>query len=127
MKYLLDTHTALWLLADQKKLSKRTRSILENLDNPCYVSIASLWEISIKYSLGKLELQLSVNELEDALEENEIYILPIRGQHIHRISRLKFHHRDPFDRMIIAQAMEENLSIISMDGHFEKYKVRVIW
>lgn len=127
MEYLLDTHTALWLLSDQKKLSKKSKSILENTDNICHVSVASLWEISIKVSLNKLDLKIPIEELEEELMSNEISLLAITSQHINRVSSLKFHHRDPFDRMLIAQAIEEKFSIITMDPHFEKYKVKLIW
>lgn len=127
MEYLLDTHTALWLLSDTKKLSKKARHILEDTDNICYLSIASLWEISIKSSIGKLNLDLSIHELDEVLEENEVKILPLTVNHIHRVSRLKFHHRDPFDRIIIAQGIEEKLTILTADPHFEKYKVKLMW
>lgn len=127
MEYLLDTHTVLWLLSDQRKLSRKAKLILEDTDNICHVSIASIWEISIKLSLGKLDLKIPITDLEETLFDNEVNLLPIEVKHINRVSRLKFHHRDPFDRLIIAQAIEEKYSVISMDPHFEKYKVKVIW
>lgn len=127
MSYLLDTHTALWYKSGDRLLSKTARSIIEDPDSVCFLSIVSLWEISIKMSIGKLTMDVSISEFAEDLKSNGIIVLPITTDHLMRVSRLKFHHRDPFDRMIIAQALTEKYSIISMDWYFDKYKTKIVW
>ena len=127
MSYLLDTHAALWYKSGDKLLSKTARNIIEDPDTVCFLSIVSLWEISIKISIGKLAMDVGISEFAEDLNSNGIIVLPITTDHLMRVSRLKFHHRDPFDRMIIAQALTEKYSIITMDGHFDKYKTKLIW
>ncbi len=127
MKYLLDTHTLLWFLNEDQQLKPSTLELIENADL-IYVSIASLWEIAIKYSLGKLSLPNDYKKIFPyQLTQNDIDVLPIKIHHIYGINHLEFHHRDPFDRIIIAQSMAEDLPIISKDGVFDKYDVKCIW
>lgn len=124
--YLLDTHTLLWTIGDSSKLSDRAREIIEG-DNDIYYSDVSLWEIAIKNSIGKLEIAGTIHDIEDECMEQEFTKLEIRSPHFECLRRLPIHHQDPFDRLIISQAMVDNLSIISADHFFQKYAVDVIW
>ena len=127
MAYLLDTHTFLWFLEGSKRLSKKTKDIIVNPKNKTFISIASIWEMGIKLSLDKLELDLSLEELKQELIRNEIEILPLDFDHIITLSKLEYHHRDPFDRILISQAKSEKLTILSKDSHFKLYKqVKVV-
>ena len=128
MAYLLDTHTFLWFLEGSKRLSKKTKDIIVNPKNKTFISIASIWEMGIKLSLDKLELDLSLEELKQELIRNEIEILPLDFDHIITLSKLEYHHRDPFDRILISQAKSEKLTILSKDSQFKLYKqVKVVW
>jgi PIN domain nuclease of toxin-antitoxin system len=127
MRYLLDTQTLLWALEGSPRLSRKARSLMEDPANTLTVSIASLWEIAIKVSIGKLELAQPLREIIVKLPEADISILPIEPQHILEVERLAFIHRDPFDRMIIAQAIAEHFEIISSDEVFLQYPVKVHW
>ncbi len=128
MKELLDTSTFLWFISDSDRLSSKARNHIADLENDLILSIASLWEISIKTSLGKLELLRPFDQLFPAqLEENAIDILPIKIEHLSNIIDLEFFHRDPFDRLLIAQSITEKIPIITSDAAFTKYPVEVIW
>jgi PIN domain nuclease of toxin-antitoxin system len=104
MAYLLDTHTFLWYLDGNRSLSKKVREIIDNPKNKSYISIASIWEMGIKISLGKLQLDLPLEELKQELVKNEIEILPLDFEHINELMDLDYHHRDPFDRILICFA-----------------------
>ena len=119
MRLLLDTHILLWWLADDGKLSKTARAIIANPDNDVLVSSASLWEISIKEALGRLKVDL--DDLEKAIPRNGFRTLPIGFRHALTTGRLPAIHRDPFDRMLIAQASVEELRVVSHDRVFERY------
>lgn len=127
MNFLLDTHTLLWYLQNSENLSDRTTEILEDANHNLSLSIASLWEISIKLGLGKLRLQKSFSELEDVLQDLKIGILPITFADTERYLSLPLHHRDPFDRMLIAQAMNHRLVLISRDSAFDAYSIHRVW
>jgi PIN domain nuclease of toxin-antitoxin system len=128
MRILLDTHVLIWLVEGDKNLSTVARSAIEDEDNSLYLSIASLWEITIKLSLGKLDLQLSVDEMvESFLIPGGIEILQIETSHLSILRDLPLHHRDPFDRLIIAQAQAEKMTLISADGVFDLYGVDLRW
>ena len=128
MRILLDTHVLIWLVEGDKNLSTVARSAIEDEDNSLYLSIASLWEITIKLSLGKLDLQLSVDEMvESFLIPGGIEILQIETRHLSILRDLPLHHRDPFDRLIIAQAQAEKMTLISADGVFDLYDVDLRW
>lgn len=128
MKAILDTHTLLWLVDESDKLPKAVRTFCEDTENELYLSIASLWELSIKMSLGKIELpENALLKLKQWCDNNAVSILPINLHHCILIQTLPFHHRDPFDRLIIAQAIHEKLQIISCDEHFPQYNVDVFW
>ena len=124
----MDTHVLIWLVEGDKNLGTVARSAIEDEDNSLYLSIASLWEITIKLSLGKLDLQLSVDEMvESFLIPGGIEILQIETSHLSILRDLPLHHRDPFDRLIIAQAQAEKMTLISADGVFDLYDVDLQW
>ncbi len=124
--YLLDTHTLLWFLSDSPNLSKQAREIIMR-EKKIYVSIASLWEIAIKKSIGKLDLKYSLQEIESLCEEKDISILQIKAIYFDELISLEKNHNDPFDRLIISQSMIENLTIITKDSIIPKYPVKTIW
>ncbi len=121
MDILIDTHILLWHLTDNPKLSKEKSEMIENANNRKFFSIASLWEIAIKKSIGKLEITQPI----DALVPNEIIMLDIKIPHIEKVMNLQFVHRDPFDRIIIAQAIMENLTIMTDDEYIKQYGVNI--
>ena len=126
MNILLDTHTLLWALIDEAKLSARARKVLPTAST--WFSVASIWEILIKAQAGKLTLpQPTGPYLMSKLAFNGVRILPVKPDHALRIESLPMHHRDPFDRMLVAQSLEENLPLVSADPIFERYGVSVIW
>ena len=126
MKVLIDTHILLWFINNDPKLSPKTKVLLQS-DIDIAVSIASLWEIVIKLSIGKLTLPGSIEELFPLqLTLNQIDLLPIEVRHLQALSKLPFHHRDPFDRLIIAQALVENIGFVSVDQVFETYGVKLL-
>ncbi|MBW6481003.1 MAG: type II toxin-antitoxin system VapC family toxin [Bacteroidales bacterium] len=127
MKLLIDTHAVIWFITEDKKLPEKTRRIIENIDNNCYVSIASYWEIAIKQSLGRLDLNSDLEKIFRIIEETGFEVLPITVNQILENAKLNFHHQDPFDRIIIAQAIYENLSIVTKDEQFRNYKVPLVW
>jgi len=128
MRLLLDTNSFLWFIGGSDRLSVNARDLIVDLNNQLVLSSASLWEIAIKVSLGKLELLLPYNKLiPEQLEENDINVLPIELSHLNKVIELPFHHRDPFDRLIIAQALTEDLPVVSSDAVFSQYVVKVIW
>ena len=119
MRLLLDTHILLWWLADDRKLAKSGRAVIANPDNDVLVSSASLWEIAIKAAQGRLEVEL--DDLEEAIARNGFRSLPIGFRHALTAGCLPAVHRDPFDRMLIAQASIEELRLMSHDRIFERY------
>ena len=119
MRLLLDTHVLLWWLADDRKLAKPAREIIGNPNNEGHVSSASVWEAEIKAALGRLEIELDA--LEDAIVRNGFRQLPIGFRHALTAGRLPPVHRDPFDRMLVAQASVEELRVVSHDRVFERY------
>ena len=128
MKYLLDTHTLLWFLKGDKKLSDKSRRLIDNPHNKKFLSIASLWEITIKVSLGKLVLDKPFEKLfPEQLHFNRIEILDITVDSLIKLTTLPFHHRDPFDRLIIAQSFVEGLPVIGVDTVFDAYGINREW
>lgn len=127
MNILLDTHTFLWYLQESKELSAKAAEIIEDSSNAIWLSIASLWEISIKVGLGKLSLQNSFTELKGVLQQLKIEILPIAFSDTERYLNLPLHHRDPFDRILVAQAMNHSLILISRDLAFDAYDIQRVW
>lgn len=127
MRAILDTHAFLWGIAGDRRMSQRARDIFIG-PSELLLSIASLWEILIKTQLGKLDLpQPAAEYVLRKLTENKIEILPISLDQLVEYERLPLYHRDPFDRLLIAQSIEEGLPIVTADPAFRKYPVRVIW
>lgn len=128
MRALLDTSTFLWFVSDSDKLSTNARHFIADLENELFLSVASLWEIAIKTSLGKLELLRPFDQLiAEQIQLNTITVLPIQIHHLSEVIDLPFHHRDPFDRLIIAQSIVEQLPVITKDSAFSQYQARLIW
>jgi len=127
MNLLLDTHTLIWFLEGDSHLGFTAKSCIENPDNTSFVSVATFWEIAIKISINKLELQLPLNTLKSLIWENAMEILPIRIEHPLLVSQLPFHHHDPFDRLLIAQSMSENMLLLSKDKKFKIYDIQIAW
>ena len=128
MRYLLDTNALLWFLDNDKKLSHRARQLIESSSHESFCSIASLWEIAIKTRLGKLDLGEPFEQMfPEQLHLNRIDILDITVDSLIKLTTLPFHHRDPFDRLIIAQGLVENLPIISVDTVFDAYGIDREW
>ena len=127
MKNLLDTHTVLWLAANSPRLTERARKTIFNFENTSCVSIVSAWEIAIKISLGKMRLNDGIKEFFRITDEFGLEILPIKDDYIKRIENLPFHHRDPFDRMLIVTSEIEGIPLISADTQFHLYDISVIW
>ena len=125
MNYLLDTHTFLWWLSDSDQLSEQARRIIGDGDNRIFMSHASQWEIAIKTSINRLTFPM--NEMEAELIKNGFELLDITTPHIIQTTSLPLHHRDPFDRMLIAQAQSESLILISKDHIFPKYDINLAW
>ena len=128
MTLLLDTHTLLWFVEDEAALSDRARTAIEDLDNTPAYSIVSVWEMAIKISVGKLAVSRPLYpELARLLQERGFEQLHISYRHASEAARLPWHHRDPFDRLLIAQASVENLPIVSVDTAFDDYGVTRLW
>jgi PIN domain nuclease of toxin-antitoxin system len=127
MNLLLDTHIFLWLNEQPEKLSANILSHCEDTNNTLFLSHVSPWEIQIKHQLGKLELDESLQAMiETQQQDNDLQLLPIKLAHIYALAQLPFHHRDPFDRLLIAQAMDEEMSFVSVDGCIADYSVDVV-
>ena len=127
MKLLLDTHAFLWFVTGDERLSLRARRALAAEDNELLLSAASVWEMAIKARLGRLALPGTVREYVAEKAAGGITILPIEWTHAAAVENLPLHHRDPFDRLIVAQALAENLSLVSADHAFRRYGVKVVW
>lgn len=126
MRYLIDTHILIWLMLEPKKLSTRATAILKNINNTLYISKISLWEIAIKTKIGKLDIKIEFKEIFNILKKHDLILMSLENEHIIQTLNLPMHHRDPFDRMLIAQAQIENLTIITNDGSFVKYEVDIL-
>ena len=128
MNILVDTQAIIWYAENNLALGKNARQAMDDASNTCYVSMASFWEMSIKINLGKLNVKgLSLDEFMQEVEENGFSVLEISKAHIIKNGSLPLHHRDPFDRLIIAQASVEEWYIITSDDAFDAYEVRRIW
>ena len=126
MKVLLDTNTFLWALSAPEKLSLAARNAVASSER--FLSVASIWEVLIKVRIGKLPLPVPAgNYLTAKMSANGVSVLSIRLEHVLQIEKLQLHHRDPFDRMLIAQGLQEGWPIITSDPVFKKYPIRVIW
>lgn len=128
MKYLLDAHTLLWFVAGAAHLPSSVRSLIEDPLNQRFVSIATLWEVAIKVNLGKLTMAVTFSELAPKyLFENDMTILPITVAHLQKVVQLPFHHRDPFERLLIAQSIVEDMPVLSRDRLFDAYPAKRLW
>jgi PIN domain nuclease of toxin-antitoxin system len=127
MRVLIDTHALLWYLQGDANLSNLALTTIEDKDNDVFVSIVSIWEIAIKSGLGKLELQRPFGNLEADLQRLDIKILSIAFADLDIYRSLPLHHRDPFDRILIAQSIGNSLTIITRDPLFELYSIRLLW
>lgn len=128
LRILLDTHVFLWWITDSARLSQAARDLIGDGHNILYWSAASSWEVAIKYSLGRLPLPgLPEEFLPTELAKNRIEPMPITDLHAFRAGLLPYHHRDPFDRMLAAQAIEESLTLLSDDPAFRRYQASVRW
>lgn len=123
MRLLIDSNAFIWMVSQPRELSALSREVLADPANERFLSIVSIWEIAIKLSLGKLALP---GTLQAAVDGMGAEMVPITLAHIGRIQILPFHHRDPFDRMMIAQALEEGLTVVTRDRHFQNYGVPVL-
>ena len=128
MRLLLDTHTFLWFILDDLKLNTTARDLIVDPTNDIEVSPATSWEIAIKISLGKYELPTPYDVfMEREITTNDFRILPIEPKHTAALITMPFHHRDPFDRLMIAQAIVEDIPLLSVDVAFDAYPVTWLW
>jgi PIN domain nuclease of toxin-antitoxin system len=128
MRLLLDAHTFLWFAWGDKQLSNQARTFIESTEHTKYVSMASVWEMAIKLNLGKLKLARPFEEfLIERVDGNGFEILPIERAHTLQLVSMPLHHRDPFDRMLVAQSLTEEMPILSVEGVFDTYGVQRIW
>ena len=127
VKYLLDTHTLLWFLSGDSRLSAKALSIIKPRKETCYVSIATLWEMAVKSSLDKLKLHTPFANIKNELTYNDIQILPISFDDTITLISLPLHHRDPFDRIIISQSINHTLTLITRDEDIKLYRVKTLW
>jgi PIN domain nuclease of toxin-antitoxin system len=128
VRLLLDTHVLLWWDSEPSKIPPSTLQILENPENSLWISIVSLWEIQIKTQLGKLKLNLPLQDLVAQQQQiNGLQLLPIDLRHILALEALPYHHKDPFDRLLIAQSIAENLVCVSADSVFQQYAIPLLW
>lgn len=127
MKIILDTHAFIWFINGDEQLPIKAREYIQDMNNQRFLSIASAWEMAVKISLNKLSLQNSFYRLKEFLDENAIELLPINLNHLFPLINLELHHRDPFDRLIITQAIAEDCFILSKDEVFKLYPVKLLW
>ena len=126
--FILDTHTFIWWVDDSPKLSSKAKKIIADMDNECFLSLVSSWEMAIKCSIEKMRLTLPVEEyIPQHMARNNFKQLPISFRHVSRVETLPLHHRDPFDRLLAVQAMTEKMRLISADPSFDLYEIERIW
>ena len=128
MRYLLDTHAFLWIVAEDARLSLKARDIFSDGSIDIYLSVASIWEMAIKIKLGKLAIEGRLGHfIEKHAISNNVRLLNISEQHVLPLERLPLHHKDPFDRLLVCQCLEDKFSLLSIDKAFDKYKVKRVW
>jgi len=128
MRYLLDTHTFLWMSLNDPQLSEAVRALIVDFGNELFLSPASYWEIAIKVSLGKYQLQEPLDDFVNReVERNSLKVLAIEPKHAALVARLPLYHRDPFDRLLVAQALVEQIPLLSKDPAFDRYGGTRIW
>jgi PIN domain nuclease of toxin-antitoxin system len=128
MKLLLDTHAFLWAISGDPRLSEKAEQLFVTGRNELYFSVASVWEVLTKVQIGKLPLPSPVGPyLSDQLARNSVYVLPVQLEHVLRLETLPLHHRDPFDRILVAQSLHEDFPILTADPLLKKYSASLIW
>lgn len=128
MRLLLDTHALFWFVIADPQLSQTAQQAIADPNNEKLVSLVSVWEIAIKHSLGRLNLQMSLPDfVRRHLAPKQVTLLQIKLPHLLKVATLPHHHRDPFDRLLIAQSMTENISLVSTDAAFDQYGVQRFW
>ena len=128
MRVLIDTHIFIWYIQNNEKLPSPMFTLINDGRNEILFSTASIWEMAIKQSTGKLNLGVPyASFIKEQMKLNRIELLPIKLEHLEVVASLPFHHRDPFDRLLIAQAMVEALPIVSADSTFSSYPIQIIW
>ena len=127
MKLLIDTHSLIWFLNGDEKLSRKVKMAIENPENEKFISVGSIWEIAIKISLDKFRFSKGFNHFLTLIEENGFAMIPITVEHALILSTLEFIHRDPFDRLLISQCKADNLVLATIDENIKKYQIKTIW
>ena len=128
MKVLIDTHVLIWWDSDPDRLSAKAREVLCGQQSVVHVSVVSLWELQIKAALGKVALSLPLRDLvREQQERNGVELVGVRAEHVFAVGSLPAHHKDPFDRMLVAQALIEGFTIVSCDPMVARYAVPVLW
>ncbi len=128
MNLLLDTHAVLWFWWNDPQLSRSAAQAISDPANRKLVSIASCWEVAIKTSLKKLNIGMPYRDfMRQQMAQNNFELLPITYEHLAAVAGLPFHHRDPFDRLLVAQSLEEKIPIISADAHLDAYAIQRLW
>jgi PIN domain nuclease of toxin-antitoxin system len=128
MKLLLDTHAFIWWASEPQRLSQKVLTLCQDRANALMISVASIWEMQIKLQLGRLRLTLPLrNLIESQQQANNLQVLPIELSHVLALDNLPLHHRDPFDRLLIAQSNVEDAPLVSMDRAFSEYQVKLLW
>jgi len=127
MKYLLDTHAVIWYFEDSSRLPSNAKDIIDNTTNRIFLSSISFWEIAIKINSGKLKLNMSFDKVLDHVKKGDFEVVQIEDEYLKMLSVLPYIHNDPFDRLLIATALAENLTIITVDENIHKYDVTWIW
>ncbi len=128
MRFLLDTHAFIWYITDHPELSDLSKENIRRSENEILLSAGSLWEMAIKIGLGKLQMPRPFDQfIEEQMRSNAITLLPIQLPHLEAYITLPFHHKDPFDRLIIAQALTERVVVLTKDAEFGQYGVTVQW
>ena len=127
MKLLLDTHAFMWMDSEPEKLSGRVQELCKDPENVLFLSAASIWEMQIKTQLGKLQLRMPLPEIIREQQENGVEILDIEADHIYALESLPAHHKDPFDRLLIAQAIVEEAILLTADPLIQQYPIKTEW
>jgi PIN domain nuclease of toxin-antitoxin system len=127
VRYLLDTHTFIWSDSEPERLSKTVTEIISDSSNFLFLSVITIWEIQIKFQIGKMLLRNPIEELIKEQQENNVVILPVNLSHVLKVGELPLYHRDPFDRLLIAQALVEGFTLLSKDENFKAYPATVLW
>lgn len=128
MNLLLDTHAFIWWDGEPVKLSPTVQSALQNPQNTIFLSVVSVWELQIKFQIGRLQLRQPIADIVDEQRrQNQLQILPVELPHVIQYGQLPLHHNDPFDRLLIAQALSEQIVLVSKDADISKYAVNTLW